>query len=162
MVLEDKFMHQVHVTVAAIIEHNQKFVLVTDKTKDGLKLNQPAGHVEIGEDIIDAVIREVKEETSLDFTPQYLVGIYYFQANLTTTYIRFCFGGELEDYSATPCPMLADEDVIEAKWYSLAEIQDQVTNHRSKIVLRCVEDYLAGNKFPLETIVNYPAANVFN
>lgn len=153
-------MHQIHITVAAIIEHNQQFVLVTDKTKNGLKLNQPAGHVEIGENIIDAVIREVAEETSLNFIPQYLVGVYYFQTNQDTTYIRFCFSGILNDYNKQPCPAQGDEDVIEAKWYTLEDIKTQVANHRSQIVLRCILDYLAGNKFPLDVVVNIPTTNI--
>ncbi len=153
-------MHQVHITVAAIIERNQRFILVTDKTKSGLKLNQPAGHVEIGENIIEAVVREVAEETSLHFIPEYLVGVYHFQATNNTTYIRFCFSGSLNDYNKQPCPSPGDEDVIEAKWYTLNEIQNQVPNHRSKIVLRCIQDYLAGNKFPLDVVINIPATNI--
>ena len=148
-------MGHVHITVAAIIEYNQKFILVTDKTTEGLKLNQPAGHVEANESILEAAIREVKEETSLDFIPEKLIGVYYFQANPENTYLRFCFSGSISDYTQTPQPDANDDDVIEANWYSENEIRARLSDHRSPIVLRCLDDYLAGKQFPLEVLVHY-------
>lgn len=147
-------MGKIHITVAAIIEYNQKFILVTDKTTEGLKLNQPAGHVEANESILEATIREVKEETSLDFIPEYLIGVYYFQANADNTYVRFCFSGSLKDYMRKPEPSAMDEDVVAVNWYLESEIRAKSTEHRSPIVLQCLNDYLAGKRFPLE-VINY-------
>lgn len=147
-------MGKIHITVAAIIEYNQKFILVSDKTTEGLKLNQPAGHVEANESILEATIREVKEETSLDFIPEYLIGIYYFQANTDNTYVRFCFSGSLQNYMQRPEPSAMDEDVVAVNWYLESEIRDKISEHRSPIVLQCLNDYLAGKKFPLE-VINY-------
>lgn len=147
-------MGKIHITVAAIIEYNQKFILVTDKTSEGLKLNQPAGHVEADESILEATIREVKEETSLDFIPEHLIGVYYFQANPENTYVRFCFSGSISDYTQIPQPSAGDEDVVAVNWYLASEIKARINEHRSPIVLQCLNDYLAGKKFPLEAI-NY-------
>lgn len=147
-------MGKIHITVAAIIEYNQKFILVSDKTTEGLKLNQPAGHVEANESILEATTREVKEETSLDFIPEHLIGVYYFQANANNTYVRFCFSGSLNDYTKMPQPSATDEDVVAVDWYLESEIRAKSAEHRSPIVLRCLNDYLAGKKFPLE-VINY-------
>lgn len=148
-------MWQAHITVAAIIEHNQRFILVSDKTATGIKLNQPAGHLDPNETILEAVIRETKEETSLDFIPDKIVGIYMLPANDDTTYIRFCFKGHLKDYTVQPQPSADDQDVVKAAWYSMEEIMEQKTNHRSEVVERCFIDYLAGNEYPLELITNF-------
>lgn len=148
-------MWSAHITVAAIIEHNQRFVLVSDKTPNGIKLNQPAGHLDPNETIYEAVIREVKEETSLDFIPEKLVGIYMMPANNDTTYIRFCFKGKLANYNAVPKPSDKDLDVIKADWYTLEEIQATRDDHRSIVVEKCFIDYLNGNEYPLEVITNF-------
>lgn len=148
-------MWQAHITVAAIIEYNQQFILVSDKTATGIKLNQPAGHLDPNETILEAVIRETKEETSLDFIPEKIVGIYMLPANDDTTYIRFCFKGRLKDYTAKPQPSASDEDVVKAAWYSMEEIMEQKSNHRSEVVEQCFIDYLAGNEYPLELITNF-------
>lgn len=148
------------VTVAAIIEHNDKFILVSDKTPTGIKLNQPAGHLDPHETLIEAVIREVKEETSLDFIPQKIVGIYMMPANDEITYLRFCFKGILSDYNAAPSPMEQDLDVVEAKWYSIDEIKQLKHMHRSMIVDECFNDYLNGQEYPLELIKNFMAQNI--
>lgn len=144
-----------NVTVAAIIEHNSKFIMVSDKTINGIKLNQPAGHLDPNETLIDAVIRETKEETGLDFIPEKLVGIYTMPANENITYIRFCFKGRLKDYTQTPTPSENDLDVIEAKWYSYNEITNFKDQHRSIVVLECFNDYIAGREYPLEIITTF-------
>ena len=147
-------MWQTHITVAAIIEHQAKFLLVTDNTSSGHKLNQPAGHVEPQEDIIAAVIREVKEETSLDFTPKKIVGIYWYHPNPEQSYLRVCFSGQVSDLSVQPQARLNDDDVIAVNWYQLNEIIARQKEHRSSLVLRCINDYLAGNEFPLALLAN--------
>jgi 8-oxo-dGTP pyrophosphatase MutT (NUDIX family) len=136
-------MWKTHVTVAAVIEHNQHFVLVTDATSQGLKLNQPAGHVEAHEDFIQAIIREVKEETSLDFIPEKIIGLYWYQPNPENNYLRICFKGSLLDYSALPAPAPNDDGVVAAAWYNLETIKTRQNEHRSSLVIRCINDYLA-------------------
>ena len=86
-----------HVTVAAVIEKDQQFVLVTDNTSLGYKLNQPAGHVEPEENFIQAIIREVKEEASLDFIPEKIIGLYWYRPNPQNNYLRICFKGHLKN-----------------------------------------------------------------
>lgn len=148
-------MWNTHVTVAAIIEKNNQFVLVTDVTSQGLKLNQPAGHVEPEEDFIQAVIREVKEESSLQFIPEKIVGIYWYRPNPDNNYLRVCFKGHLKDDNAEPMPSNADDGVVAAHWYSLDEIQNRKDELRSSLVMRCIEDYRSGQEYPLEILANF-------
>jgi 8-oxo-dGTP pyrophosphatase MutT (NUDIX family) len=148
-------MSQFHLTVAAVIEHAGRFLLVTDNTRHGPKLNQPAGHVETNEDLITAVIREVKEETSLDFTPHAVCGLYVYHPNPTTTYLRVAFKGSIADYSQPPQPQPTDPDVLSAAWYPLTEIQAKPEQHRSMLVLQTLEDYLAGQEYPLAMVQSY-------
>jgi phosphatase NudJ len=144
----------IHLTVSAIIEYNNKFLLVWDKTSQGLKLNQPAGHVEPNESITNAVIREVKEETGLNFTPQKLVGIYYFQLQ-EKTFLRVCFKGSVSGDLDNPAPDAADENVVSASWFSLDEIKEQNNDHRSFIVQKCFDDYLSNQEFDLSILNSY-------
>lgn len=148
-------MWHAHVTVAAIIEHNQQFILVSDQTKNGIKLNQPAGHLEANETLIDAVIREVYEESGLEFIPEKLVGVYMMPANDETTYLRFCFKGSLANYNTIPTPLANDADVVAANWYSIEEIRSRRSEHRSMVVEKCFDDYLAGVEYPLDVIKSF-------
>ncbi|MDD3266509.1 MAG: NUDIX domain-containing protein [Burkholderiales bacterium] len=141
-----------NVTVAAVIEHNDKFIMVHDKTKHGIKINQPAGHLDPNENLVEAVIREVKEETGLDFIPEKLVGIYTMPANKNITYIRFCFKGILKDYNQEPKPSDNDLDVVEARWYTYEEIMQAKNHHRSQVVEQCLIDYLNGHEHSLDII----------
>lgn len=145
----------VHITVAAIIKHQDKFLLVTDNTHAGLKLNQPAGHVDDNESIIEAVIREVKEETSLDFQPQYIVGIYFAKLNPANSYLRICFAGNATGNIEAPCPMADDDGVIDAKWYSIEEIKQNQNMLRTPMVWQCITDFIAGISHPLNILANY-------
>ena len=149
-------MWQTHITVAAVIEQNQKFLMVTDKISSGYKLNQPAGHLEANEDLLMAIQREVKEETSLDFTPQKIIGIYLFHPNPNHTYLRVCFKGVLADASIEVKPSPNDDGVVAAAWYSYQDLKNQAHNLRSSLVLRCIDDYLQGTELPLETVIDYP------
>ncbi len=146
------------VTVAAIIvRHVQgeaQFLLVEEHTPEGLKLNNPAGHLDEAESPQQAVIREALEETARVFTPDRLVGVYLsrFQRPKTgedVTYLRFAFGGTVGE----PDPARRLDDGIERTlWMTLAELQASRARHRSPHVLGCVLDYLAGRSYPLDAI----------
>lgn len=142
-----------NVTVAAVIEKDGKFLLVEEHTSQGLKFNQPAGHLEPDESLISGVSREALEETAYEFEPQYLVGIYRWHSQASDiTYLRFAFGGRIKAHHPER-PL--DEGIVEAKWMTPDEIRATQNRHRSPLILRCVEDYLAGKRYPLEILTHY-------
>ncbi|MFA6040426.1 MAG: NUDIX hydrolase [Methylophilus sp.] len=139
-----------NVTVAAIIEHDGKFLLVEEETNRGNRYNQPAGHLEDNETILDAVIRETLEESAYDFTPESLVGIYHWKHPVNqVTYLRFAFAGKL---GAHYPQQKLDQGIVQAVWMSLDEIKQKQELTRSPQVLLCIEDYLAGKRFPLTAL----------
>jgi 8-oxo-dGTP pyrophosphatase MutT (NUDIX family) len=142
-----------NVTVAAVIEQAGKFLLVEEHTSEGIRFNQPAGHLEAGESILAAVARETLEESAYQFQPEFLLGIYrWHSSQADTTYLRFAFGGKILAHEANR-PL--DHGIIQALWLTPAEIRASQAQHRSPLILRCVEDYLAGKRYPLEMIVHY-------
>lgn len=143
-----------NVTVAAVIERDGRFLLVEEETSGGIRFNQPAGHLDERESLVDAVVRETLEETAHRFVPRYLVGIYQWRRPAgDVTYLRFAFAGEVTDHD----PQQAlDAGIVRALWLSPAELASQRERHRSPLVARCVADYLAGAHFPLELITHYP------
>jgi 8-oxo-dGTP pyrophosphatase MutT (NUDIX family) len=142
-----------NVTVAAVIEQDGKFLLVEEHTSQGLKFNQPAGHLEANESLLQAVVREAREESAYDFEPQYLVGVYRWHADASDiTYLRFAYSGRILAHHAGQA---LDEGIVRAVWMSVEEIRTTVTRHRSPLILQCVEDYLAGKKYPLELVTHY-------
>ncbi len=139
-----------NVTVAAVLERNGRFLLVEEETEYGVCYNQPAGHLECGESLIDAVIRETLEETAYRLNPQYLVGIYNYRNEARdVTYLRFAFGG---DISAHDPGRRLDDGILAAHWLTLDQIRALQAQHRSPLVLRCIEDWLAGRRYPLELL----------
>ncbi len=146
------------VTVAAIIEQvihgERRYLLVEEHTPEGLKLNNPAGHLDPEESPEQAVVREVLEETACVFTPACLIGVYLsrFQRVATgedVTYLRFAFAGTV----GPPDPSRAlDDGIVRTLWLSLPELHASVHRHRSPHVLRCVEDHLSGRRYPLDAI----------
>ncbi len=139
-------------TVAAIIEVDGQFLLVEEETAEGIRLNQPAGHLEDGETLIEAVIRETKEETAYAFTPQHLLGIYHWRhPSKNITYVRYAFIGKAGVYD--PAQKL-DAGILRAVWMNADEIRTSTALHRSPQVLLCMEDYLAGKIYPLEVITH--------
>ncbi len=139
-----------HVTVAAIVERDGAFLLVEEQTADGIRYNQPAGHLEAGESLVDAVIRETLEESAWRFTPAALVGIYqYHQANSGITYLRFAFTGGLADHDAG---RKLDTGILRALWMPAAGIRANRAKHRSPLLMQCVDDYLAGRRYPLNLL----------
>ncbi len=146
------------VTVAAIIEQAGKFLLVEEETSDGVRFNQPAGHLDPDETLETAVSREVLEETAYDFTPDSLVGVYmsrYVSSrnNENVTYLRFTFAGTLGALHEQPL----DHGIIRTVWMSYEELLACKDTHRSPLVLQCVDDYLAGKRSPLDVIYTHPS-----
>lgn len=140
-----------NVTVAALIERDGHFLLVEEDTADGLRLNNPAGHLDPGESPIEACIREVLEETAHDFAPSALVGVYLNRFRRTRTgdditYMRFAFAGQLGTHHGWRA---LDEGIVRTVWMTPDEIRACRERHRSPLLLRCLEDYLAGQRFPL-------------
>ena len=150
-----------HVTVAAVIERDGRYLLVEEHTTDGLRLNNPAGHLDPGESPQDGCARETLEETAHHFTPTALVGIYLTHAAPSTaqpegiTYMRLAFTGELGPQEAG---RTLDTGIVRTVWMTLEEVQASVARHRSPVVLQCVLDHHAGQRHPLDMIHTDPSA----
>jgi ADP-ribose pyrophosphatase YjhB (NUDIX family) len=142
-----------HVTVAAIVERSGRFLVVEEHTPDGLRINQPAGHLEAGETLVDAVVRETLEETAHAFTPEALVGVYMAHFGKPggdgTTYLRFTFCGAV---GAGPAERALDADIVRTLWLTADELRACRERHRTPLVMRCVDDYLAGRRVPLDFV----------
>lgn len=142
-----------NVTVAAVLEQDGKFLLVEEETGQGVLFNQPAGHLEPGESLISAVARETLEESAYEFEPQNLLGIYRWHSKASdTTYLRFAFTGRILAHHPE---RELDDGILHAVWMTPEEIRATQPRHRSPLILRCVEDYLAGKRYPLDMIVHY-------
>lgn len=142
------------VTVAAIIERDGRYLLVEEHTPEGLRLNNPAGHLDPGESPEQGVAREALEETAFAFQPTALVGIYLsrFQRATTNediTYLRFAYCGTLGDFDAQ---RTLDTGIVRTLWMTPDKVRASADRHRSPLVQRCIEDHLAGQRFPLETV----------
>ena len=146
------------VTVAAIIERDGKFLLVEEETSDGIRFNQPAGHLDPGESLVEAVSREALEETAFEFTPEALVGVYMsrYVSSRTgeeVTYLRFAFAGKLGAQHDRPL----DEGILRTVWMSREALLECQAMHRSPLVLQCVDDYLQGKRSPLSVLYTHPS-----
>lgn len=145
-----------NVTVAAVVEQNGKFLLVEEQQPMELGsvtlFNQPAGHLESGESILQGAIRETLEETGYTFVPQWLQGVYNWHASATdTTYLRFTFAGHVIDFDKN---RELDTGIVRADWFSLEEIKELTHRHRSPLVMQCIQDYVAGKRYPMELLVH--------
>jgi len=141
-----------HATVAAIVENEGKFLLVEEVTDRGNRFNQPAGHLEDNESLLNAVIRETQEETAYTFHPTALLGIYHWKhEHNDTTYLRFAYIGNVSDHQPTQ-PL--DDGIIRTVWMTIEEIREKAMLMRSPQVLTCIEDYLSGQQFPLNVITH--------
>ena len=143
-----------NVTVAAVIERGGRFLLIEEHTPEGLRLNNPAGHLDPAESPQQGVVREVLEETACVFTPQAVVGIYLgrFQRPARgedVTYLRIAYAGTVGE----PLPGHAlDHGIVRTLWMTLAEVQASTARHRSTMVLQSIEDHVAGRRYPLALI----------
>ena len=153
------------VTVAAVIAKDfdgiQKFLLVEEETRDGLKLNNPAGHLDPGESLLQGCARETLEETAFEFKPTGIVGVYMSRFErvqtdgvLDITYLRFAFCGEL---GAHVEGQALDVGFVRTVWLTAEEIRASSDRHRSPLLLRCMEDYLAGRRYPLDMVTTDPS-----
>jgi ADP-ribose pyrophosphatase YjhB (NUDIX family) len=141
-----------NVTVASVLERDGRFLLVEEETEYGVCYNQPAGHLECGESLIDAVIRETLEETAYTLNPRYLIGVYNYRNEARdVTYLRFAFGGEISAHD--PVRQL-DAGILAAHWLTYDEMRASQAQHRSPLVLLCIEDWLAGKRYPLELLTH--------
>ena len=150
------------VTVAAVVHRAGHYLLVEEMTSDGLKLNNPAGHLDPGESLLAGACRETLEETACPFVPEALVGVYLArlhraQSNEDITYLRFAFCGDVGDRIAGQA---LDHPVVRTLWMSLAEVRACVDRHRSPLVLQSIEDHHAGKRFPLTLLSTHPSVEL--
>jgi 8-oxo-dGTP pyrophosphatase MutT (NUDIX family) len=147
------------VTVAAVIERDGRFLMIEEETSEGLRINNPAGHLDPGETPAEGCAREALEETAWHFRPTHLLGVYIsrFQRSTTgedITYLRFAFTGELGE--EVPGRAL-DVGIVRTLWMTADELRATAERHRSPLVLRCLEDYLAGVRLPLSAVYCDPS-----
>lgn len=145
--LNDKRPWTPRVTVAAVVERDGRFLLVEESVSGTPRLNQPAGHLEDGESLTAAVVREALEETAWHFEPQALVGIYRWRrAPGAETFLRFAFCGTVRDHDDARA---LDTGILRTLWLDRGELATRRERLRSPLVLRCVDDYLADRRYPL-------------
>lgn len=139
-----------NVVVAAIVEHDGKFLLVEEEADGQVVLNQPAGHLDKGETLLDAVIRETLEETAWHIEPQALLGVYRWpHPNKPITYLRFAIiARALREESGRAL----DHGCLRALWLTPDELRAERARHRSPQVQRCLDDYLSGVCYPLDLL----------
>ena len=141
---------KLHITVAAIIERDDQFLMVEETSSGKLVFSQPSGHVEPNESLIEAVVREVREETAWGFRPAYLVGVYSWNHPVRgDRYIRFTYSGTCEDHRPDQ-PL--DRGIERALWMSQAEIENQSHRLRAPVVSHCLKDYRDNKRYPLDVV----------
>jgi len=141
-----------HVTVAAVIESGARFLLVQERVDSRSVFNQPAGHLEDGESLIEAVVRETLEETAWQFDPESIIGLYRWRhPGKARTYLRVAFAGSGVSVDE-PSPL--DPDIERVVWMNAMELRRESARLRSPMVLRTVEDYLSGSHFPLSLLAD--------
>ncbi|KAF0811871.1 Phosphatase NudJ [Andreprevotia sp. IGB-42] len=147
-------MWKPNATVAAVIARGDTFLLVEERILGERKLNQPAGHIDAGESIIEACVRETLEETAYHAVPTALVGIYQWSPpeRPELTYLRFAFAAELTGFDDTA---MLDDGIEAAVWLTRDQIVARSAEHRSPLLLACIDDYLAGKRYPLALLRDF-------
>ncbi len=149
------------VTVAAVVERAGRYLLVEEHTPEGLRLNNPAGHLDPSESPLEGVVREVLEETACAFTPTALLGVYLSRfvrpaSGEDVTYLRLAFCGDVGE----PEPgRTLDAGIVRTLWLTPDEVRASAARHRSPLVLRCIEDHLAGRRHPLDVVTADPSVH---
>lgn len=143
------------VTVAAVVERDGRFLLVEEREQGRSVYNQPAGHLEEDEDLIAAAVRETLEETGRRLTPRALVGVYRWKhAPTGLTFIRVAVTGDISE----PVPgQVRDPDILDTHWIEREHLAAHPDSLRTPLVLRCIDDYLAGRRYPLDLLVDMPS-----
>ena len=144
---------KIDLTVAAIAEDNGRFLFVQERAARRVVLNQPAGHVEAGESLVEAVVREAREETGRHFRPDAVTGLYLWQGPAGRTTLRIAFAGRVAERDAS---LALDRAIIRTLWMSREQLARRAAEHRSPLVLLCVEDFLRGARYPLEILNQVP------
>jgi 8-oxo-dGTP pyrophosphatase MutT (NUDIX family) len=138
------------VTVAAVVMRDERFLVVEERIGGLLVLNQPAGHLEDGETLLEAAIREAREETAWRFTPRALVGTYLWRnPSNGRSFLRFAFCGEVDDHRPRQA---LDQGIVRTLWLTRADLQAQAARLRSPLVMRCIEDFLGGMRHSLDAV----------
>ena len=146
-----------HATVAAVIEQNGRYLLVEERINGQIQINQPAGHLEQGESLLQACVRETIEEAGLVFRPTHLIGLYQWRAPVSNasngaTYLRAAFTGDIEHIIQNA---VLDKGIIGPIWLTPDEARACAAKHRSPLVMACIDDHLAGRRYPLDTIRHF-------
>lgn len=144
-----------HVTVAAVVEDDGRFLMVEEEAEDRIVYNQPAGHLEQGESLVEAVVRETHEETGWHIRPTDVVGIHQWTSPGERTFLRVSFAGRALKHDPARAP---DAGVRAVLWLTRTEILRRSGVLRSPMVLRSLDDYLAGRRYPLDLLVSLDAA----
>jgi 8-oxo-dGTP pyrophosphatase MutT (NUDIX family) len=146
-------------TVAAIAQRDDgRFLVVEERIGDAIVFNQPAGHVEEGESIVEAVIRETLEETAWQFKPLHLVGMYLWRNPANgRSILRVAFSGEAHSHDTT---RRLDRGILASHWMSREQLAVQAARLRSPLVLQCIDDHLAGRRFGLDALTHIPVQAV--
>lgn len=148
-----------NVTVAAIVESDGRYLIVEEDTELGQRLNNPAGHLDPGESPLQAVVRETLEETACRFTPTALLGVYLLRQQFAVTgedvtYLRLAYTGTVQ----APEPGRAlDSCIVRTLWLTPGELRACAERHRSPLVMRCIDDHIAGRRYPLALVDTDPS-----
>lgn len=138
----------IDVTVAAVVKRDSKYLIVEELVGGRRVFNQPAGHVETGETLLEAVVREMLEETGCQFIPRAFIGIFSWRGE-SRNYLRIAFSGDAELPSKEPA---LDEGIVATHWLSKAELAQRRSMLRSPMVLNCVSRYEEGTEYPLSVV----------
>lgn len=143
-----------HVTVAVVVAVEDRFLVVEEETDEGIRINQPAGHFEANESLVEAAVRETLEETACHVVPEHLIGIYRWpRPGTDVVYLRFAFAARFISHEAG---LDLDHGILRALWLTRPELLAEAPRHRNGLVMRCVDDHLAGRHYPLDLLAHYP------